>query len=175
MLRVGQRYIAWTAFERASRMADRFRPDPALQQFLRDHCRKRQEQIEQTLSFQAPVDSRRLPWQHVSPPPPPGTVAGLRPVFEAELAHGEGYQRAYQQYEEEKIKAGVPITDEHFFDAFLAGREPIASPPGPEEWFSYVPREKMWEHAARRRWAWGVLGAGLAAMAAALLSRWIPR
>jgi hypothetical protein len=174
MLRVGQRYIAWTAFERASRMAERFRPDPALQQFLRDHCRKRQEQIEQTLLFQAPADAGR-PWQHIILPPSPGTVAGLRSAFEAELAHGQGYQRAYQQYEEEKIKAGVPTTDEHFFDEFLAGREPISSPLGPEEWFVFVPLEKLSAYRSRWIWVWSVLGSGLAAMMAALLSRWVSR
>src|SRR5204862_5873044 len=83
-----------------------------------------------------------------------------------------GYQRAYQRYEEEKIAAGVPITDPGFFDDFHAAREPIASPSGPEEWFVYVPRDRMREHAARMRWAWGVFGAGLAAMAVSLLSWW---
>ena len=58
-------------------------------------------------------------------------MAGLRPRFDAELAHGEAYQRAYQEYEAQKIAAGVPITDEHSFDEFYAGREPIASPLGP--------------------------------------------
>src|SRR5262249_22493562 len=48
-LRVGQRYIAWCAFERAARLADRFWPEPAMQQFLREHCGKRQAEIEQSL------------------------------------------------------------------------------------------------------------------------------
>jgi hypothetical protein len=174
MLRVGQRYIAWAAYERAVRLAGRFWPDPAAQQFLRDHCRKRQGQIEKTLSFQAPTSTRRPAWQHVSPPPAEG-VEDLRPAFEAELAHGEGYQQAYQRYELEKIAAGVPITDEHFFDEFHAGREPIASPVGPEEWFAGVPPKKAYAYAARRREAWGMFGAGLAALAAALLSRRRPR
>ena len=30
MLRVGQRYVAWTAYERASRLAERFWPDDAM-------------------------------------------------------------------------------------------------------------------------------------------------
>ena len=170
MLRVGQRYIAWAAYERASRMADRFWPDPAVQRFLRDHCRRRQGQIEETLSFQA--SPNRRPWQHISPPPPAEAVADLRPAFEAELAYGEGYQRSYQEYEAKKIAAGVSITDEHFFDEFHTGREPIASPVGPEEWFAFVPRVRMFEYAARRRWACGVFAAVLAGMATALLVRW---
>src|SRR4051812_22342366 len=113
MLRVGQRYLAWSAFERASRMADRFWPDPALQQFLRDHCRKRQQAIEGQLFADE--------------------VAGLRPRFDAELAYGENYQKEYQRYEADQIAAGRSIDDEHFDDAFHAGREPIASPVGPED------------------------------------------
>ena len=171
MLRVGQRYIAWSAYERASRMAERFWPDPAVQQALRDHCRRRQAQIEETLRFEPEQPTRRLAWQHVSSPPPKATVARLRTQFDAESAYGEGYQRAYQQYEAAKIAAGVPITDEHVFDEFHAGRPPIASPSGPEEWFSRVPRATMYEYAAESRRAWGVFGAGLAAVGMALLSR----
>ena len=89
------------------------------------------------------------------------------PRFEAELAHGEAYQRAYQEFEEKQIAAGVPLDDPHFYDAFHAGREPIASPVGPEEWFAWVPRARMAEYAAERRRAWGFVGAGLAALAAA--------
>jgi hypothetical protein len=164
MLRVGQRYIAWAAYERASRMAERFWPDPTLQQHLRDHCRKRQSQIEETLSWQ--------PEAGPSPPHPTQPVAKLRPGFEAELAHGEGYQRAYQEFEAERIVAGVSITDEHFFDTFHAGREPIASPVGPEEWASFVREKEMDSYVLQRAWAWGVFGAGLAAMVMALLLRW---
>jgi hypothetical protein len=174
MLRVGQRYLAWAAYERAARLADRFWPDPALQQFLREHCRKRQAQIEATLSFQ-PSDPSYPAWQHVSPPPGAEAVANLRPAFDAELAHGEGYQRAYQQYEAEKIAAGVAITQEGFYDAFHAGREPIASAVGSEEWFAYVPRAKMYRCAAERRFAWSALGAGLAAFATAVGMRWWTR
>jgi hypothetical protein len=172
MLRVGQRYIAWAAFERAGRMADRFWPDEAIRQTLRDQCRKRQAQIEQTLTFHPAEISRQTPWQQVSPPPDPEAVANLRSEFDRELALGEGYQKAYQKYEEERIAAGVPITDEHFFDEFLAARDPIASPTGPEEWFVGVPRPKMDAYLATRRRAWGILGAGLAASGAALF-RWM--
>lgn len=114
MLRVGQRYIAWSAFARAGRMADRYWPDPEKQQFLRDHCARRQKQIEETL--------------------PANEVPGLRPRFEAELAHGERYQREYQEYEAAKIAAGADIRDEHLFDDFHKTHVPISTPPGPEEY-----------------------------------------
>jgi hypothetical protein len=176
MLRVGQRYIAWTAYERAARMADRICPNPTVQQFLRNHCRKRQIQIEETLLFQTPESPDRIPWQHVSPPPDAETVAGLRAQFEAELAHGQGYQRAYQEYEAKKIAAGANIADERFFDEFHAGWEPIASPVGPEDWYAFVPEVSRFQYARRvgwrAAWPWAVFGAGLAAMATALFFRW---
>lgn len=90
MLRVGQRYIAWCAYERAARMADRLWPDPDIQRQFVEHCRRRQQVIE-----------RQLPGEEVK---------GLRPRFEAELAHGQRYQKEYQEYEAERIRAGRPLT-----------------------------------------------------------------
>ncbi len=141
MLRVGQRHIAWTAFERASRMADRFWPDPAKQQFCRDHCARRQKQIEESL--------------------PANEVTELRPRFDAELAYGERYQREYQEYEAAKIAAGADLRDEHFFDDFNKGREPIATPPGPEEFL--VTARVDYSGPAMTSAAGGVLGVGLTA------------
>ena len=163
MLRVGQRHIAWEAFERASKLADRFWPGQAEQQALRDHCKARQAEIEKTLLDSAVKSRSGQPLE---------TGASLRSRFEAELAYGEGYQRAYQEFEAAKIEAAVPIDDAHFFDDFLAGKEPIASPTGPEEWFVGVPGPTMAEYGAKRAKAWGMLSAGMAAMAAALLVRW---
>ncbi|SIO28233.1 hypothetical protein SAMN05444166_3466 [Singulisphaera sp. GP187] len=176
MLRVGQRSIAWAAYERASRLSSRFWPDPALQQFLRDHCRKRQAQIEQTLSYKpstSPSTSsvRSTAWQQVSPPHAGDTAADLRARFDAELNFGEAYQRRYQQYEESKIAAGVSILDEHFFDDFPPGRVPIASPVGPEEWYVGVPTARIEAYGRQRGQVWGLLGAGLAAMGTALILR----
>lgn len=154
MLRVGQRYLAWAAYERASKLADRYWPDPALQEFLRIHCQRRQAEIEATFARDKE------------------TVADLRSRFEAELAHGQGYQRAYQDYEAAKIAEGVPINDPHFFDEFHAGREPIASTVGPEEWYVWVPQSRVHEYGQKRALAWGLFGAGLTAMMIALFLRW---
>ncbi len=149
MMRVGQRYIAWCAFERAARLADKFWPMPEFQQFLREHCAKRQKEIEATLS--------------------PNEVNELRPHFEAELAYGEQYQKEYQEHEAKKIAAGASINDEHFFDDFNKGREPIASPPGPEEWYvTEAPDDlKIVNNAV----SWGLFAAGAAAMGVAVLFR----
>jgi hypothetical protein len=163
MLRVGQRYIAWEAYQRTLRLADRFWPGQGEQQALREHCKARQAQIETTLQVQA-LES--------SPHSRDVTGAELRVRFEVELSFGEAYQQAYQEYEAAKIAVGVPIDDEHFFDEFFEGKEPIASPSGPEEWYVGVPREKMADYGARRARGWGVFVAGVAAMATALLIRW---
>ncbi len=152
MLRVGQRYVAWEAFERTYRLADGFGPDAASHQFLRDHCRKRQARIEATL--------------------PPAEVATLRPRFEAELAAGEGYQKAYQDYEAAKLAAGASVADEHLFDDFHKGRPPIASPTGPEEWYAVdIASPRVVIRLASVATAWGLLGAGLAALLTARLVR----
>lgn len=150
MLRVGQRRIAWAAFERASRMADRYWPDAAKPQFLRDHCAKRQKFIEGTL--------------------PAGEVAEMRPQFEAELAFGENYQREYQEYEAAKIAAGADIRDEHLFDEFHRGREPIATEPGPEEYLVTKLRDWTWEWEGRFMTASGVFASGLTAL---LMAWWL--
>jgi hypothetical protein len=115
MLRVGQRYIAWCAYERAAGLADRVWPDAEIQRQFVEHCRRRQHLIERQL--------------------PPAGVKELRPRFEAELAHGQRYQKEHQDYEAERIRAGVPLDDEHFYDDFNAAHGPIASPVGEEETF----------------------------------------
>lgn len=161
MLRVGQRYIAWTAFERASRFADQFWPDAKIQQALREHCQKRQDQIEESLRHDGQARKAQ------SPEP---IAANLRAQFDAELAYGEKYQREYQEYEAAKLGAGASIDDEHLFDEFNAGREPIASHSGAEEWYATIPRPDL---VMKRRllatMAWSIAAAGAAALALSLL------
>ncbi len=71
MLRAGQRYIAWTAFERAATLPHNCPGDA--EAFLA-HCRRRQSAIEATL--------------------PPAEPSGLKAAFDAELAHGLAQQKA---------------------------------------------------------------------------------
>jgi hypothetical protein len=115
MLRVGQRYIAWCAYERAVGLAERYSADPEIRRQFTEHCRRRQELIEKQL--------------------PEPERAELRPRFEEELAYGQDYRRAYQQYEKEQIARGISLDDPHFYDAFHAAHEPIASPVGPADTF----------------------------------------
>lgn len=143
MLRVGQRYLAWSAFERAARLANLAWPDPDLQDRFAEHCRRRQSAIEATL----PADEVEL----------------LRPGFDAELKRGQEFQAAYQHYEVEQIAAGKSIEDPHFYDAFDAKHGAIASPAGHADWFR---ASEKWMLS----WPWtaAVLFAGLFALAAAI-------
>jgi hypothetical protein len=114
MLRVGQRYIAWCAYERAVLVSEGMGPGEIRTGFVR-HCRERQQLIEEQL--------------------PPAEVARLRPRFQQELAFGQAYQQAYQKYEEDRIRAGASLDDPTFYDAFHAKHGPIASPVGEEDRF----------------------------------------
>jgi hypothetical protein len=147
MLRVGQRYIAWCAYERAAGMADRVWPDADVRRQFVEHCRRRQQVIEQQLS--------------------PEEVKELRPRFEAELAHGQRYQKDYQEYEAERIRTGASLDDAHFYDDFNAAHEPIASPVGEEEKFVAEKGEFM----PFVNWPVAVFAAGVAACLGASLVR----
>ncbi len=115
MMRVGQRYLAWTAYERAIAMFDRFWPNLDVQKTFVEHCSNRQKIIEKQI--------------------PSENWAERRQQFQDELALGQGYQAAYQYYETRRIKEGASIEDEHFYDEFHAQQGPIASPVGPEDKF----------------------------------------
>jgi hypothetical protein len=153
MLRVGQRSIAWSAFERASRLADRYSNAPDIQEFLREHCRGRQAEIERDISPASPIGDR------------------LRSAFDAELAYGQGYQEDYQDYEAARIAAGGSIEDDHFHDDFPRRGESIASPSGPEERVLVVLMSDMRRGGSERARAAALFAAGLAAFAMSLLLR----
>jgi hypothetical protein len=147
MLRVGQRYIAWCAYERAAGMADRVWHAADIQRQFVEHCCRRQQIIERQLS--------------------PEEVKALRPRFVAELAHGQRYQKDYQKYEAERIRGGESIDDSHFYDDFDAAHGPIASPVGEEEKFVAEKGEFM----PFVNWPVVVFAAGVSACLAACLVR----
>jgi hypothetical protein len=126
-----------------------------LQQFLRDQCKARQDTIERSL----PADE----------------VAKLRPKFETELAFGEAYQRDYQAYADEKIRAGANLNDPHFFDDFHAGRPSIASKVGPEEWYAGSVHGSRTSAMFRAFWGWGLLTGGACLFLLAIVFRWLCR
>ncbi len=153
MLRVGQRYLAWCAYERAAGLEGRLWPDPEIRRGFVAHCRARQARIE----AQLPAEER----EH------------LRPRFNAELAFGQRYQAAYQDYEAERLAAGK-VPDEHFYDDFNAEHGPIASPVGYSDRILIAPRPSFRFDAPPL--AWMVFFAGLFAFAAAwLLRTWATR
>jgi len=113
MARVGQWHIAWTAYERAYQMREHFWADAKTRERFAQHCRTRQRQIEEL----EPSED----WDKV------------RQTFENELAFGQNYQKEYQEYESRRLADGSRTDDPHFYDAFDAGHEPIATPVGTEE------------------------------------------
>ena len=147
MLRVGQRYIAWCAYERTVQLANGF-PESIREPFTA-HCRSRQEKIQEQLSA--------------------AEVAKLRPRFEAELKHGQDYQAAYQQYEAARIAAGGDIDDAHFYDDFHAQHGAIASRVGEEDQF--VAQNQV--AVTRRNVGLAAFCAGLAAFVTACLIVWL--
>jgi hypothetical protein len=152
MMRVGQRYIAWSAYERAIEMKDRFWPDPAICAQLVEHCRRRQAVIESQLD--------------------PGERDSLRPRFQAELAYGRGYQKDYQGYEARRVADGASVDDPHFYDEFNAHHEAIASPVGKAD---AILIKQGSGGGIRNPIPAMVFGAGLFAfLAATFLGRWRP-
>jgi hypothetical protein len=151
MLRVGQRYLAWCAFERAARLAEQLWFYPEIQRRFVQHCRERCGRIERSFG--------------------PAEAQQLRQRFDAELLHGQRYQKAYQQYEAERIRAGASIDDPHFYDAFYDKHGRIASPVGNADWVRYEKRKP-------RVLASAAFFAGLGAFIAALtlwLLTWLVR
>lgn len=146
MLRVGQRHIAWTGYERAYRLKDHYWPVARIQQGLGEHCRARQKSIEASLP--------RENW------------AARRDQFEKDLAEGLAYQKAYQAYEKERLAAGVAVDSPHFYDDFESRHGPIATPVGPED--RIIVREKVVEVLPARLFV-----AGLLAFVTVLTQEWI--
>jgi hypothetical protein len=148
MMRVGQRHIAWCAYERAAQLAGRVWPDPEIQKKFSEHCRKRQVVIEKQL----PDEERDQ----------------LRPRFDAELAFGKRYQESYQAYEAERIQEGASIDNEHFYDEFFAKHEQIASPVGQEDLMVVVHGNSL---TITIGWPQVVLFTGIVAFATACVLR----
>jgi hypothetical protein len=108
MIRVNQRQLAWTAYQRAIREAKRFSSDEAIRTKFIAHCTARQDALA--------LDKEE--------------AVGRENQFEAELQIGQDYQRAYQKYEEEQIAAGADLDDPHFYDAFHSAHPSIATQVG---------------------------------------------
>ncbi len=113
MLRVGQRYIAWTAFERAYRMKKHYWPDQRIVDGFGAHCRARQKLIEDSLPNED--------WPAVAV------------KFDKELTFGQEYQKAYQAYEANRIGERTRTDDPNFYDAFDRNHGPIATRVGNED------------------------------------------
>ena len=148
MLRVGQRFIAWTAYERAFDLAERYSPDPALQEFLRNHCRERQAVIAQSLLDEGEVFNPEE----------------MRRKYRDELDFGLEYQDSYQAFEEQQLAAGVEIDDPNFYAGFHQTAPEIATKPGREELMRYAPVKVKDQYVNTAKRNWTIFGAGIGAM-----------
>ncbi len=128
MHHVGQHRLAWCAYTRAVREADRFSPDPKIRAAFVAFCETRQNTV------------------------PSGDPA----QFESELNQGQEYQAAYQRYEAEQIAAGRPLDDRHFYDAFHAKHLPIATPVGDADFMEVS--EPVWAMGPLLAGLFGLLG-----------------
>ena len=174
MLRVGQRYIAWEAFERAARLADRFWPDPAIRRIFLDHCHARQAAIVANLRATNPWELKNSQHQSLPPPtlPTDEIINVLGSSFGHELAAALAYREAAQAFEAAQIEAGTPLAQIHYDGPFGPGAGPLATPVGPEERFGWLPPGVGFDLKSRRGIAWGAFGAGAAVLLLAIGSRW---
>ncbi len=109
MLRVGKPKIAWEAYERAIRMGDQFWHKPEVRRKLIEHCRDRQDLLEQALNR---------------------TESSLRSAFDRAM----DWRDAYQSYETKKLKAGHSVDEEDFHKSFFEQHDRIASNHGRQDW-----------------------------------------
>ena len=141
MLRVGQRHIAWTAYQRALQLEQHFWPDSAIRRKFVEHCEARAASIEKEM----PSEN----WQ------------SRHARHRTELQVGQQYQKDYQEYEAKRLAEGASVDDPHFYDAFDANRPPIATQVGDED--------RLFEKETVRDTApWSWFCASLLALAAAL-------
>ena len=150
MLRVGQRHIAWTAYERTKLLQERFSPDPKLREFLVQHCNQRQKAIARILGEEA--------------------VGQIESTFRDELKFGQDYQAAYHEFERQQIAKGINPGTEGFDKAFFESSEPIASIPGPEETYRILDRKKLSAFHDRQARGYAWVAAGICAMVPVLPS-----
>ena len=144
MMRVGQRRIAWAAFERASRLKDGFWPDPRIREKFAQYCRDLQQSMR--------IETER------------SGALGSVDQFDRDLSIGQSYQKAYQEFEAKKLANGASIDDPHFYGDFESSHGPIASKVGKEE---MVFEEVKTVYS----WAWAIFLPGLFAFLAALMQK----
>jgi hypothetical protein len=110
---VGQREIAWEAYERAVEMSDRFSPDPVIRTTLIAYCHKRQSAIASQERKSDPAD-----WENA-----------IRKRHQDELAFGQKWQQTCQEYEAKQIASGTSLDSPDFYNNFHDFPK-LASSPG---------------------------------------------
>ncbi len=172
MLRVGQRYMAWNAYERTSMLVDRYSADPAIRDFLKKHCQGRQMAIEKTLRAEADRSrASNADGIRIASDQQPITAERLRAAFQQELQAGLDYQNVYQAYEEREIAKNRSTDDKQFFREFDRDHAPLVTKVGFEETVLAVPREAIYEYTRAETNGMILLGLGLGACFGSLMGR----
>lgn len=176
MLRVGQRYIAWNAYERTLMLADRYSADSSTKDFLKQHCRNRQASIEKTLHPGAEnTGTQNFRGLQFHSPPEQITVEQLRAAFQHDLEAGFDYQNAYQAYEEQELAKRRSTDDKQFFREFDRDHGPLITKVGSEETVLAVPRDSMLEYARADTTGTTFLGCGIGAVLGSAIGQLIRR
>ena len=128
MERLGQRQLAYAAYSRAIAMGERFSPDPALRDYLVEHCEARRLAITGELGSHFRTKG--------NPIEPDALEAG----FQRELARGLAYQGAQAEFEAAAIRAGSDVTSRDFLNELRASQGSLATRPGREDAFALKPR-----------------------------------
>jgi len=108
MGRVGERDLAWKAYERTRQMSAGFWSDPAICKAIDEHCAARQL----ALGVGEPTASR------------------LKEQFDKDLAAGLAYQKAQADFEAARIVEGIALDDPTFYVPFFAKAGRISSKVG---------------------------------------------
>lgn len=175
MLRVGQRYLAWDAYERTKRLAKQFSADEQTQLFLIDHCSKRQSDIETTLQFRDEEawkgrNARPVAWQVVSTPVSDAEIANLKASFDRTLKQAQKVRNDYQAFESQQIQDGVRLDDPSFYLGATELNFEAVPLVGSGEHVKIVMRRRFYAWREIHRSSWMMLVGGAGAMLMALLA-----
>jgi len=117
---VGERELAWKAYERTRLMSKGFWSDPKICEAIDAHCQQRQGAL--GLGEMQPH--------------------GLKTQFDADLAKGLAYQKAQAEFEAQRTAEGIALDDPQFYAPFFAKEGRISSKIGVADYVK-LPRWRM--------------------------------
>ncbi|MDX2035160.1 MAG: hypothetical protein SFX72_00815 [Isosphaeraceae bacterium] len=149
MSRVGQRFIAHAAFERAIQLADRVHPDPEIRRRFVEACELRRRSLQVSIDVNQQI---------------------LYDEFRDQLDVGLQFQKEYQEYEKARLAEGIEFDDPELFAGFSPTTPSIASSSGEEEVMSITrsddPRPSLGRAVAGSAFFGGSISVLIGALAA---------